>query len=996
MPDTRSAGQVFAFVSDQDLLGNGSTGRQVFVYSHLGWVCANGRPDPSTQAVCDTTQQHIYQQVTFGPGDPQNPSIDEHGTKVYFDALGSIDSGPDATRRQIFTVDLESRELARVTNFAFGDSTHPQMSPRGGLVAFESTVPSCASAPGVRQLWIHLPGTATFHRVTCGNAPSGQAQIADGGRIMSFESKADLVGDGHNTGINQIFFATVDREVDFRQVATQVYQLTKGNRSSQHSYMGPNGDVIAFDSEATNLPGTSGGVGSQIYWGPTDAGNLPPITQHTTAAVFGNCTYPTVDSVSGDHLLFLCTGDPLQTGSTGNRVFLLDRSQTPTSLWQITVRGDARGPLSASMGKWFVMVSTAEDMGGDGNCGHQIYLIDYYPERYTSVTRPGELPPQGNPGNPDDACRDGNPCSQDACGPANECEHRASTGDVCQLKCSTVGVCAAGQCQATANSCDDANPCTTDVCDPNTGCQNTQIAGACFACAVDGQCQGADSCSVGACSDNVCGSTNQANGTACDADQCRAGEVCSGGTCGGGSVITCDDADPCTDEICHPETGCAHVERPNCRACDNDTDCVTANGCIVGYCIDNPVGVAPPKVCAYVDQPAETSCLAGAACEGSCHQGVCVGTDCDDQNPCTTDSCSPTGCVHVPNPACAACDQDSDCDDGDRCSADRCYNGVCGHQPLRNGAPCNDANLCNGLEVCQAGVCVNQGPLVCDDGVACTADSCDPTRGCTFTVNPASCEDGNACTNDSCHPVLGCTHDPVACNDFNECTDDLCDPASGCFHRDNTAPCLDGDSCTAGDVCSGGVCQPGAPAVCDDGNLCTTDACVAASGCTYTPSVVCSDNDVCNGIETCDPGTGACQAGTNQDCDDRDACTEDRCDPVQGCSHQKISGVPGLQCHVGKLGADLEDAISAGAFHSNKLKLKLRAAVGRASLQVDRANRASGKVRHRRLVKAARVLERRFHARIEVAMAKGVCTGSTCVGLNAQCRLVIDAVLPLL
>src|SRR6266404_6006984 len=34
--------------------------------------------------------------------------------------------------------------------------------------------------------------------------------------------------------------------------------------------------------------------------------------------------------------------------------------------------------------------------------------------------------------------------------------------------------------------------------------------------------------------------------------------------------------------------------------------------------------------------------------------------------------------------------------------------------------------------------------LTCNDGNACTTDTCDPTRGCVFT--PISCDDGNACT----------------------------------------------------------------------------------------------------------------------------------------------------------------------------------------------------------------------------------------------------------
>jgi hypothetical protein len=56
----------------------------------------------------------------------------------------------------------------------------------------------------------------------------------------------------------------------------------------------------------------------------------------------------------------------------------------------------------------------------------------------------------------------------------------------------------------------------------------------------------------------------------------------------------------------------------------------------------------------------------------------------------------------------------------------------------------------------RGGQCIHT-PVPCDDGDACTVDSCDPAVG-TCTHSPASCDDGNACTVDSCDPVGGCRH----------------------------------------------------------------------------------------------------------------------------------------------------------------------------------------------------------------------------------------------
>jgi hypothetical protein len=106
---------------------------------------------------------------------------------------------------------------------------------------------------------------------------------------------------------------------------------------------------------------------------------------------------------------------------------------------------------------------------------------------------------------------------------------------------------------------------------------------------------------------------------------------------------------------------------------------------------------------------------------------------CNDNNPCTDDTCdAATGrCVYTNNDANA-------CSDGDNCTVDRCANGAC------------------------VGVPVN-----CDDQNPCTVDACDPATGqCVY--RPVDCDDGNACTLDRCNPVTGvCEHAPVSATEPN-------------------------------------------------------------------------------------------------------------------------------------------------------------------------------------------------------------------------------------
>ena len=97
--------------------------------------------------------------------------------------------------------------------------------------------------------------------------------------------------------------------------------------------------------------------------------------------------------------------------------------------------------------------------------------------------------------------------------------------------------------------------------------------------------------------------------------------------------------------------------------------------------------------------------------------------------------------------------------------------------------------------------------------------------------------------------------------------------------------CDDGDACDGVEVCdpSSGACLPGEAPVCDDGDACNgVEVCdAAAGGCVAGSPIFCDDHDPCNGWETCDPSSGACLPGAPLLCDDGDACNGvEACDPL--------------------------------------------------------------------------------------------------------------------
>jgi hypothetical protein len=556
-------------------------------------------------------------------------------------------------------------------------------------------------------------------------------------------------------------------------------------------------------------------------------------------------------------------------------------------------------------------------------------------------------------------CDDQNACTFDECAPRSGCNHSSSncddtdpcTIDSCDTElgclhvpvvcddgnlCNGIESCNVqfGECGAgTPLICDDGNACTGDACEPLTGCTTSPV-----------NCDDINACTLDGC-DEVLGCKH-------DLVVCDDGTVCNGleacdpvtGACVPGTPAECDDEDTCTFDKCSPTTGCQHTR----FACDDDDLC-TADSCDpIKGCAYTPVMCEDGNVCNGAEScnPKTGGCDAGPppdcddldACSvDSCDpaQGCIHGPlACDDGDPCTTDSCDPSlGCSHAPvvcadadacngievcNPVTGVCDagSPSECDDQDECTVDSCDAGFgcvhteracddgdlctidscnpelgCGIAPVS----CDDANPCNGIETCnpESGACDNGDPPVCDDGDACTIDACDTLTGCTLA--PVSCDDQNSCTVDACSPAIGCEHTATNCDDADPCTVDSCDAMEGCAHI--PVVCDDANLCNGLETCNpqSGVCESGAPPACDDDDPCTVDSCEPTKTCVHTP-VNCDDGNVCNGLEVCEALSGLCQPGTTIDCDDRNACTTDACDPVLGCQSMPLGCDDGDLC----------------------------------------------------------------------------------------------------
>ena len=546
---------------------------------------------------------------------------------------------------------------------------------------------------------------------------------------------------------------------------------------------------------------------------------------------------------------------------------------------------------------------------------------------------------------------DGLGCSDTACdAKTGQCgQAPVADGSPCggAELCGGIGQCKSGVCAGQSGCADDGNSCTAENCDGKGTCSNSPVAGSCD----DGDaCTVGDSCQNGACAAGANQCQCKVDGDCAkfdDGNLCNGVQKCVAGSCVAdpGSAVVCPPATGvCSTSQCMAATGkCETAALPNGAPCDDSDACTSAGQCFSGTCLVGKVDCDDKNPCTSDACNAKTGCTQGNVANFP-------PVTCDDGDTCTPLSICQSGkCTGVFNNC--FCSNDSQCkDDGDLCNGvPSCQGGTCKTKPgspvtcdpskdttcLKNscqktsgqclllptpaGTTCNDGNTCTGGDVCSLGNCVGV-PANCDDGIACTLDSCDPKTGCVHTGQAKLCDDGNPCTLETCNGTAGCLLQPalgqpcddgnactsgdtcsvgaggivcsggakLVCDDKNPCTADLCDPKQGCVTSPQSgAACDDGDPCTTGDSCAAGACK-GSGQSCDDANPCTVDACQGGK-CLFTPKTgSCDDGSVCTTGDSCISGN--CIGAGKVNCDDASPCTSEACDPKLGCQYKPATG----------------------------------------------------------------------------------------------------------
>lgn len=496
-------------------------------------------------------------------------------------------------------------------------------------------------------------------------------------------------------------------------------------------------------------------------------------------------------------------------------------------------------------------------------------------------------------------------------------------------------------------SCDDGNPCTlNDWCIGSNHSDATCVGQSVVECD-DGNVCTLDYCNTmdGQCVYPDLSPENQPLTPCDDGNACTTASHCSvGGSCTGtpGSILECNNTFECLSVTCDPIFGCVRSPISAGTPCSSGLPCFLGSSCDgTGSCIGgsstcNDNNVCTNDVCTINGCLYSSTELIGTQCDDhldctandTCSvDGTCVGLPfiCNDNNPCTSDLCTSTGCVHLPMSEGTQCDDPSRCiigtcnalgqclgtlaclDNGDPCTYESCSDGACVYIPHAVNYTCDDGNLCTTFDRCDNNAHCVGVQTICNDFNQCTYDSCNITNGqCDFYGTPSEpCSDGIACTeNDLCQMDNSCSGVPIICNDNNACTSDSCSTTNGtCIF--NPINCDDGDSCTI-DTCFQGVCSH-IKMTCDDYNPCTFDYCCngtciygSREGFSCESRGTCNENLRCVEPENCIPFPVNC---STINCDDNDPCTTDVNTCVDGltlfgCGQNSIGLLDTVCAHV--------------------------------------------------------------------------------------------------
>jgi Tol biopolymer transport system component len=321
--------------------------------------------------------------------------ITPNGRWVSMESAADNFPGASAGEDQVYVRDRKRGRTILVSRANNGDpadgggSYDTAISDNGRFVAFESNATNLPGSlgPTYYQLYVRdlrKGKTQLISRLGGGDPATGgdstDASISGNGRLVAFESDASNLP-GTLSPDDQVYLK--DRKTGALKLIGKTTGGTPANDDTEDPAISQNGRIVGFESLATNLPGGLG-TADQSYVRDLRGGRTLLVSRNSAGDPANNDTEDVTLSANGRFVEFEseATNLPGSLGPTYTQVYLRDRKRGKTELISKTTGGDpATGYYSedgsvSANGRWVQFESGATNLPGQISPDYQVYLRD--------------------------------------------------------------------------------------------------------------------------------------------------------------------------------------------------------------------------------------------------------------------------------------------------------------------------------------------------------------------------------------------------------------------------------------------------------------------------------------------------------------------------------------------------------------------------------------------------------------------------------------------
>ena len=339
------------------------------------------------------------------------PSISASGRFVAFESLAT-NLPADTPTSDVYLHDRSTGNTSLVSKTSAGDaadngSSTPSISDSGRLIAFESEATNLPGDDSFSDVYVHnrtTGRTSLVSKTSAGDPATGGdslfASISASGRFVAFQSEAtNLPGDD---AVPDVYVH--DRRTGRTRLVSKTSAGDPADGESSNASISASGRFIAFDCDATNLPGDAS---FDIYVHDRRTGKTRLVSKTSAGDPADNSSSRPSISASGRFVAFSSFATNLPGEGFGARVYVHDRETGRTKLVSKTSAGDPTSdgnsfaPSISASGRLVAFVSFATNLPGDDSIS-DVYVHDRETGRtgLVSQTSAGDPAAGGNSSGP--------------------------------------------------------------------------------------------------------------------------------------------------------------------------------------------------------------------------------------------------------------------------------------------------------------------------------------------------------------------------------------------------------------------------------------------------------------------------------------------------------------------------------------------------------------------------------------------------------------------